>query len=1006
MMDVLRDPLPFTGRAIELDALARLRADAAAGRGSVVLLSGDGGIGKTRLLQEHARTALEHGWQVAIGRAYPLETASPYAPFSDALAPVLSSLEPGTLTRLTRGDRAILATLAPELSGTTLAAAMPDGLASAEERLRLHAGILQLLRKLGERAPLLLAIENLQWADSSSIELLHFLGRQLQTHRVLLAASWNESEQPISDELRVALRSLRALSVATDLRLAALSRDDLRAMLTAYFGVEPGAVDGFASALHHFTQGNSFFVEQTLRELVTRGDLRLQSGVWTGWHIERLQLPHSVRDVLGARIDRLSAEARDVAEVIAVIGTETGHDIVRHVCGIADDALIAATRELREAAIIVERADRRTVSYDVAHPMLQQALLTRVGKVRERDLHARTALAIEQAAGAQAHQHTDAIAAHWQRAHPQEHTATAVQWLLSAGRQALARHARREAADTLHAALDRADAHPESVAADVVPALLDELSRLYRRLGDYQQALTICERARDLASTAQNIGAIAAAERRIGLSLLGLSRREEALTHFDNAIASASAVGDETLVTRIRLAKSDCLQALGLADVAKLEVASALESAERLAQLPLMARAHRALLMLYLWTGPAHRAWAHARSAVELAERSGERNLAWSAHWAAAVLGGLTSNASALSVHLAEATRLAQELHSPLLELRTMEIALEFRAGTGDWDRALVDGERALAVARSLEQTTLLARLLHWVGGVYLYRGDIETARALMQEAWDVSGAESADTGRPFEVHGVLPAYVARTMYNHAIGDRVEALSLGKIATAMADRTGYIAWAVYRLFPTMADAAIETDDRETLAEVRGRLEHSAEVLAHPIGNAWVAVIDGATAIREGRFDDGIANYHRAIALLESVPHPYDAARTRLRLARALQQAGSAQDATHEARFALSMFEKLGARPAAEATRALLRTLGFRVASAARADLTLELTTREREIVVLVAQRLTNRQIGEQLGITARTAGTHLANIYAKVGVRDRARLGDLVREQLLRCAAS
>ena len=197
----------------------------------------------------------------------------------------------------------------------------------------------------------------------------------------------------------------------------------------------------------------------------------------------------------------------------------------------------------------------------------------------------------------------------------------------------------------------------------------------------------------------------------------------------------------------------------------------------------------------------------------------------------------------------------------------------------------------------------------------------------------------------------------------------------------------------------MADAAIDADDHHTLAEIRTRLEHSAAVLAHPIGNAWVAVIDGATAIRESRFDDGIANYHRAVALLESVPHPFDAARTRLRLARALQQAGSAADATHEARFALSMFEKLGARPAAEETRELLRTLGFRLPRATWPDLTLELTTREREIVMLVAQRLTNRQIGAQLGITARTAGTHLANIYGKVGVRDRARLGDLVREQ-------
>ena len=995
---VLRDALPFTGRVSELATLAQRQSDASAGRGSVVLLSGDGGIGKTRLLQEHARAALKDGWQVAIGRAYPLETASPYAPFTDALSPLITALEPGVLTRLTRGDRALLATLAPELSSTTLADAMPDGIASAEERLRLHAGILQLLRKLGERAPLLLAIENLQWADSSSIELLHFLGRQLATHRVLLVASWNESDQPLSDDLRIALRSLRALGVAADLRLSPLTRDNVRGILTTYFDVEPSTVDTFASSLHHFTQGNSFFVEQTLRELVTRGDLRVQGGAWTGWHIDSLGLPASVREVLNARVDRLSGTARAVAEAIAVIGTTARHDVVRQVCTVDDDALIVATRELCDASILIERDERRAVTFEIAHPMLQQALVARVGKVRERDLHARTALALEQIAGTQAELQTDVIAAHWQRAHPQEHTATAVQWLLRAGRLAMARHARREAADVLHAALDRADAHPDAVGADVVPGLLDELSRLYRRLGNYQQALTICQRARDLAESQQSVARVAAAERRIGLALLGLSRREEALVHFDRAIAGATEVGDDILVTRALLAKSDCLQALGLADAAKQEVMRALEFAERLGQLPLMARAHRALLLLHLWTGPAHRAWSHARSAVELAERSGERNLAWSAHWAAAVLGGLTSNASALQVHLAEATRLATELHSPLLELRTMEIALEFRAGTGDWNRALVEGERALALARSMEQTTLLVRLLHWVSVVYLYRGDHETARALMEEAWSVSGAEHADTDRAFDVHGVLPAYVARTMYHHAIGDHDAASSFGKAATAMAERTGYVAWAVYRLLPTLADAAIDADDREALADVRSKLERGAAVLTHAIGAAWVAVIDGATAVRENRLDDGIASYQRAIATLESVPHPYDAARTRLRLARTLQQAGSVPDATHEARSALSMFEKLGARPAAEDARALLRTLGYRFTSAPRDNVLLQLTPRELEIVQCVAQRLTNRQIGERLGITARTVGTHLANVFEKVGVRDRARLGDLVRE--------
>ncbi len=555
----------------------------------------------------------------------------------------------------------------------------------------------------------------------------------------------------------------------------------------------------------------------------------------------------------------------------------------------------------------------------------------------------------------------------------------------------------------LRAALDRADAHPGLVPDDVAPALVDELMRVYRRLGEYHQARAMCRRAHDRAERDGDALGMAVAERRSGLSLQDLGRREEALGHFDQAIRWARAGGDDTLVVRTQLAKGDCLQALGMADQAKAVVADAVATAERLDQLPLLARAHRLRLMLYLWTGPAHRAWSYARSAVELAERSGERNLRWQAHWAAAVLGGLTSHTRDLTVHLEAAQRLARELASPLLELRTLEVALEYHAGIGAWDLVLTEGERAIAEARALDQVPMRARLLHWVSGVYLQRGDVSTAERLVEEAWEVSGAAQLDLSRPFGVHGVLPAFVARTRYLEAVGDPAEALRLGRLALDMAQRTGYVAWAVHRLLPTMAEAALALGDVETLAMLRTRLAQDATQLAHPIGSAWVLVLDADQAQVAGRRDEATALLQRAIAQLEAVPYPFDAAKCRLRLSRVLAVGGARDEAVDEAKEAQRMFEQLGARPAAEATRALLRELGARVSSRDAGQHGFEaLTAREREIVRLVAQRLSNKEIGARLGITARTAGTHLAHIYDKLHVRNRTALGDLAREHGLR----
>lgn len=1005
--------LPFTGRSTELDVLARARAEATRGRAQLLLLSGDGGVGKTRLVQEAAASAERDGWHVVTGRAYPLETAIPYALFGDALEPLFATLDAAALTRLTRGDKRILSALTPRLLTEAELAQqrLTDSITLAEQRLRLHTSVLQLLGRLSERQPLLLCLENLQWADSSSIELLHFVSRQLGKERLLLVASWNESDRPLSEELRLALRSLRTMRTATDLRLTPLSGDEVASLLSTAFHVEREAVAPFATLLQDTTRGNPFFVDQTLRELVSRGALREQGGVWVGWHVEQLLLPPSVRELLLARLDRLSADARLVSDVIAVIGTTAPHDVVRRTSGLTEDALRLALGELRGEGIVTEQADGGAITYDLAHPMMRQTLATNVGMARERELHASIAAAIESVAGRRADREAEAIAAHWRKADPRVDTARSVHWLLKAGRQALGRLARREAAVTLRAALDRideylGDEHGGREHAADVPMLLDELARLYRRLGEYHEAIAMGARASALAESRGDVLGVAVAERRLGLAQQGLGRREEAIRHFDIALAQAGAsTGDrahtEVLLARIRLAKGDCLQALGLPEEAKREITLAVDIAERLGQVPLLARAHRMLLMVHLWSGPAHRAWAHARSAVALAEQSGERNLAWSAHWSAAVLAALTAHTSALETHLKEATRLAAELNSPLLELRTTEIMIEYRAGTGEWDRAIMDGERAIAMGRALDQTTMLARLLYWVSGVYLQRGDFSTAKRLIDDAWEVSGAADLDLDldRPFEVHGVLPACVARTAYLSAVGEHAQALALGQTAIAIADRTGYIAWAVYRLLPTLAEAALAVGDDVTLRAMRRRLEHDATHLAHPIGAAWVLVIDGAHALREERTADAIQLLQRAVATLEAVPYPYDAARTRLRLARALQQSGALTEAKHEAREALQMLERLGARPAAEEARAVLRSLGGKVASDQQSSRLATLTPREFDIVRLVAQRLSNKEIGARLGITARTAGTHLANIFDKLDVRDRTALGDLAREQ-------
>ncbi len=1014
---------PIVGRERELALIEQLRQDVSQGSGTTLLLHGDGGVGKTRLIAELVREARQHQWQVMVGRAYALETAIPYAPFADACEPVLSAMDGNLLMRLTRGDHAVLTALAPAQADQGPTRSMPrdSGASVAEQHVRLHAGILRLFTRLAEQHPVLLVLENLQWADVSSLELLHFLARQVASHRMLLVGTWNETERDLPDTLRTMVRSLRSLGAARELRLEPLRCEALAQLVTQRFDVAAGTIESFVHALFDATRGNPFFVEQVLQELIASGALRKTGHTWVGWHLDEISLPHSVRDVLQSRLDRLTTEARKVADVIAVVGTTASHDVLRR-CVVADDGavdgavdgtvdetsavddslmeprLLAALDELRASAIIIESIEHGSVSYELAHPLLRQALVESVGLARERTMHARIAMALEAHHGERAERFADQIASHWRLADPRRNARHTVHWLLLAGRQAMARLARREAALALRAALDRSDEYPDLIDASTVPVLLDELARVYRRLGEYTNAIAMNTRARDLAVARHDDIGAALAERRMGLAYEGLGRRAEAVRHFDAGIVRAESAGDTMLLARLRLAKGDSLQALGLNDEARQEIARVLELGEQRGDVELLARAHRMLLKLHTWSGPVHRAWAHARAAVDLATQSGARNLAWSAHWSAAVLSGFTCSISALREHLAHATRLADELQSPLLQLRTAEIAIEYYAGTGEWDRAIVEGERAIAQARALDQTSLLARLLYWVSGVYLHRGDLVEAQRLVDEAWTVSGASTVDLEHPFEVHGVLPAYVARVMWLAAIGEHDRAIELGRIAVATAERTGYVAWAVYRLLPTIAESAIARDDRDTMMGIRTRLASASAMLAHNIGRGWVSIIDGELAFRSGASAAAIEAFQHAISLLEGVPFPFDAAKARLRLAKVLQHEGRLAEAADEARAALESLERMGARAALDEARALLRGLGARVPTRRGVPGLIGLTGRELEIVRCVAKRLSNKEIGVQLDISARTVGTHLANVFDKVGLRDRTALGDLARE--------
>ncbi len=974
--------------------------DAERGKSATIFLAGQGGIGKTRLAEHVLAEATRRRWNTAIGRAYPVEAGVPYALFSDALLPILRAMDSATLAVMSRGGEAELGRLFPALDLRTDARAARGD--AADIKARLLWNFCQFLGRFAAKKPLLLVLENLHWADASSLELLHFTARQLAGQRIVVLCSYNDAQRDANATLGGTERSLVAIGAATTLRLEPLSRGDSDELLSRVFDVDASTIRDFSALLYERTRGNPFFTEEMLKSLVDSGQLRREESRWTGWGVTDLDLPRTVRDAIVARLERLSPPARTVADIAAVLGTRASYGALEAVSELPTPALVHAIDELRRERILVDSDAADGVNYDFTHPTLQATLYGELGKARTRFLHGRIATALEHMYGGGAEAHADELAFHFARAASPELAPKAARYLGIAGRSALARYATREAATYLGAALDIADAGPNDSAAmaDDVAGLVEDLARAKQRNGEYAAARALWERALHHARDRDDAPRISSVERRLGLASFWAGRHDEAFAHFAAGLESAARAGDERFAARIRLAQAATFQELGRPDDALRELGEALAIAERLKNAGMLARVHRALMQLNMFVGRAGEARAHGEQAIAFAASADDRAVEWTAHWGIAVLSGLTGNATDLARHVREAERIAEELRSPVLAAWTSEVSSEDASSIGDCQSGLALAERTIPIARAVGATTLLPRLLVWTGLMHLGRGELDRAKELFEESWVLSGAGNGDHGA-VDVHTAVPAHTGMAAYALATGDREGAITLGEAGVALADGPGYVTWSIHRLIPIIIESALWLQDFGRAERYGERLRRDSERVGHALGMAWATASDALVARLRDRDNGRAAELLRAAAdQLDAVPFVFDAARIRRNLAQLLVTLGDREGAMRELRRAHDVFARIGAASELSAARDQLRDLGARPPARVIAEGAGALTGREREIARLVAARKSNKEIGVTLGISSRTVSTHLSNVFAKLGVASRGELTDRVREDV------
>ncbi|HKT03486.1 MAG TPA: AAA family ATPase [Rugosimonospora sp.] len=974
----------FVGRNDEIARLAGLLEQAARGVPATLLVRGEAGVGKSRLLSEFAHLVKNAGATVLQGSCIALGSGEvPYAPLIEALRGLHRSV----------GDdrvRDLAGTGFPELARLLVDFADPLPL-PALAQARVFAAVLSLLGRLGEDHPVVLIIEDLHWADPSTLDLLAYLAHARTHDRLLLLGSYRTTDLAPRHPLR---RLVAELDFARKVELLEVSRFGRRE-LKQFLGAATGShVDHeLVERTYELSDGNPFFVE----ELLASGVLARQAADGAP-----VTLPQSLRDVVLSRFELLSGDAREVMRVAATAGRQVSHGLLTAVCEIPERRMLDALRECVENQMLV--ADSADDTYVFRHALLREVVHQDLLPGERIRLHAAIAHALaadNQLSYAEQLSVAAELSYHWYeaRAFPQSLEA-AVRAGDAAARLLAFRDAGRQY-DRVLAVWSRVD-DAESVAGVSKIRLLASAANAARWAGRIERAVELARAAVSEIDSMRHPAQAGEMYERLGSYLWEAGDRgasEDAYGQAGRLLADAppSATTARVLAVQARVQvfrgqfaeglllgrsalamaravgaapeSGRALNTIGLARAMLGEVDGGVQAlresihiAATAGEMEDLFRAYGNLTFVLETAGRLEESVAVAREGLDRAQQTGLK------HTRASSV--LANNASAALVHLGrwdEATAMIQELLSDqaaaeglFLRLTLAEIAVA-RGQFDTVDRILTD----LGDGGAVRQPQFLGSLHACAAESAIWRGQYDVANAAVAEGLRALGVAE---------HKIVRLRLC------AVGLRNEAEE----------------W--------LRRSALPDTAKPDLAPVRSAMDSlaaQAERLADAANGPKLPEVDALLLLcraEHHRIDPPAqaAGWAEVAAVWEALQRPYQTAYARWQQAEAAARCGPAKYAAVPARLAYQSAERLGAEPLrrnvlalAQRARLDLSEVAPDTPEPAAAEDPFKLTPRERQVLELICLGRSNRQIARELFIADKTAGVHVSNLLKKLQVRSR-----------------
>lgn len=964
----------FIGRERDLASLAGPLQAAERGEAGVVLLSGEPGIGKSRLLQEFSARALADGWLVLSGRAYDTEGMPPYLPFVDVLRQYVHASSDEELQPIVSAAPEI-AMLLPEVAGR-LGPVSPRRLDPESERYALFQAVSEFFLHAAnstEARGLLICLDDLHWADRSTLLLFQHLARNMAAARLCLVGTYRTVGVDAGHPLFPILADLTRERLCEAISLAPLSPEEAEALvatLTSRNAISSALIE----SIYDRTKGNPFFIEEVVRHLQGEGrDLDDPALASSGWGI-----PEGVRQVIGSRIARLSHDDRGLLQAAAILGDEFGQmfPVIARMLDVDVSALAETVEEAVSAGMLREDGE----SYRFAHALIRDALLDELPLPRRQRLHLAAARAIEEAYARNLDPWLSAIAVHYRMAGPFADGEKAIDYSIRAGEAARQAFAYEEAQVHWEAALDLTGQRSSGATSADAPG---RRARLLEHLGDlvfvadWHNGVDYLEQALKAFAEMGHVDEVARLHSKLGrgLSMFGQTMDiDRSLEHYRAAEAA--------------LSEGQSQPALGF-------VYSGLATAA----------------MFSICTEDGLTA---SRRAIEIAERLGNEGF-WMAvapayGWHMIANGELGGGVSLMNRAYEIADRLNHT--SAFFAAWSRDPIGLILGDPGDFEGYM---RRELASPRLAHAPRQRQVALAELGSALVASGRLAEARLLLPDAnpdwpldalieskgdWDLAAARFADEEEKFRKRGDRwnqwrccwwrgQVYRVSRRYEEAR----EALAR---ALAFAASSRHVLLEV----ATRVDFALlcaETGHAEAAA---GHVARCLQLISNgedwrglagrvALAEATAAAPGARTRVDTGALGEAEAHFQTAIDSFRRYSLPWDEAEALHLWGRALLRARRRGAALEKLDAAIDLYRRHGAgrrfidRVEADKKGAL--------GTASRPDSRPDgLTEREVEVLRLLATGLSSKEIGAALVLSVRTVERHIANLYLKTGTHGRA----------------